>query len=374
MQERGISSAAAVAAPSRRAAASALAVFLLILAAGLFWAKWDPYVVKTFKVAADHTLGASILSGARLAPPAPSVGAAIDYSVAYFKAIWIALAAALLVAAAAEALVPRRLLLGLLAGRGAAGGLLGSLVAVPVMMCTCCASPITVSLRRSGVPVASALAFWVGNPALNPAVIVFAAFVLPWQWAVLRAVAGVVLVLVTVTVVARVAKPGPAGPAETARLREALADPGPRGVPDALVRYGRALGRLSVTLLPEYLVIVVLLGGFRGWLFPVAHGALGWWGPLAVVLFAIAGTLFVIPTAGEIPIVQALLKAGVGVAPAGALLITLPAVSLPSLAMVWRSFPARVTITLAASVAVIGILTAIAALLLLPNAATGPAI
>jgi hypothetical protein len=182
----------------------------------------------------------------------------------------------------------------------------------------------------------------------------------PWPWVVLRLLAGVVLVVAVLALVARLAR---SGQVDAAPLQEALADRGPTGLRDALQRYGRSLARLSVTLLPEYLVIVLLLGAFRGWLFPVAH-RLGGWGPLAVVLFAVVGTVFVIPTAGEIPIVQGLLHAGVGVAPAAALLITLPAVSLPSLAMVWRSFPRRVTIGLATAVAVVGILTAPAALLL----------
>ena len=50
-----------------------------------------------------------------------------------------------------------------------------------------------------------------------------------------------------------------------------------------------------------------------------------------VVAMAVAGCLFVIPTAAEIPIVQTMMLAGMGTAPALALLMTLPAVSLPSL-------------------------------------------
>jgi hypothetical protein len=49
------------------------------------------------------------------------------------------------------------------------------------------------------------------------------------------------------------------------------------------------------------------------------------------------GVLLVIPTAGEIPILQGLAIAGVAAGPIGALLITLPAVSLPGTAMVGRT-------------------------------------
>ncbi len=60
-----------------------------------------------------------------------------------------------------------------------------------------------------------------------------------------------------------------------------------------------------------------------------------------VVAMAVAGCLFVIPTAAEIPIVQTMMLAGMGTAPALALLMTLPAVSLPSLIMLRKAFPAK---------------------------------
>ncbi len=60
-----------------------------------------------------------------------------------------------------------------------------------------------------------------------------------------------------------------------------------------------------------------------------------------VIAMAVAGCLFVIPTAAEIPIVQTMMLAGMGIAPALALLMTLPAVSLPSLIMLRKAFPAK---------------------------------
>ncbi|MCL6564505.1 MAG: permease, partial [Firmicutes bacterium] len=75
-------------------------------------------------------------------------------------------------------------------------------------------------------------------------------------------------------------------------------------------------------------------------------------------------TLFVIPTAGEIPIVQTLMRFGLGPGPAGVLLTTLPAVSLPSLVMVGRAVPARALVTVAVAVAIMGLLTGFAAMAL----------
>ena len=65
--------------------------------------------------------------------------------------------------------------------------------------------------------------------------------------------------------------------------------------------------------------------------------------------------LVVIPTAGEAPIIQAMLALGMGAGPAGALLITLPPISLPSMAMLARAFPPRVLALTAAAVVLTGL-------------------
>jgi hypothetical protein len=86
---------------------------------------------------------------------------------------------------------------------------------------------------------------------------------------------------------------------------------------------------------PEYAVAVLALGAARAWLFPAVSPATGhalW----LVVVVAVTGTFFVVPTAGEIPIIATLAVSGLGPAASGALLIALPAVSLPSLLMVGR--------------------------------------
>ena len=86
---------------------------------------------------------------------------------------------------------------------------------------------------------------------------------------------------------------------------------------------------------------------------------------LTIIGFAIAGMLFVIPTAGEIPVIQSMISFGLGSGPASALLLTLPAVSLPSLLMISRSFPKKVILFVACSVVFLGILSGIAGALFL---------
>jgi len=75
---------------------------------------------------------------------------------------------------------------------------------------------------------------------------------------------------------------------------------------------------------------------------------------LLMLLFAIVGTLFVIPTAAEIPIIQTLMSFGLGTGPAAVLAIVLPVISLPSALMVQRALPWRVLTFMGAGVAVLG--------------------
>ena len=80
---------------------------------------------------------------------------------------------------------------------------------------------------------------------------------------------------------------------------------------------------------------------------------------------AIVGTLFVIPTAAEIPIVQTMMALGMGTAPAVALLMTLPSVSLPSLLMLRKDFDTRVLVTVAVLTMLVGIISGLVGMWLL---------
>lgn len=331
-----------------------LAVLAAIAVLGTFLVKWQPYYLKGFRVAANHTLGPSPLSGGPLAPP--GWRAAYGYASAYARSVWPALVVGLLVAAGVQELLPRDLVGRLLGRARYRETMIATAVAVPSMMCTCCSAPATVALARRHASVGATLAYWLANPVLNPATIVFTGLVLGWHWAGLRLGVGLALVL------------GVAWLAERRFGGGTAADPGPalrqsdplRPADDRCLarRYLAALGRLGVGLVPEYAVAVLALGSARAFLFPALTPALAhsWW---FVVLLAITGTLFVVPTAGEVPIVATLLSLGLGRPAGGALLLTLPAISLPSLVMVGRALPGRVLALATGAVVVAGLSAAV---------------
>src|ERR671934_270223 len=96
-------------------------------------------------------------------------------------------------------------------------------------------------------------------------------------------------------------------------------------------------------------------GAARAWLFP-AVGAEAGNSLLVIAGLAVAGALFAIPTAGEIPIIQTMRGFGLGAGPAGALLMTLAPISLPSLLMIGRAFPRRVLAVVLVVTVALGVL------------------
>lgn len=337
-----------------RAALGGVAAFLLLAALLLWWAKWAPYAARVTELSTTRAWsGESLLAAAGVEQgSAPSLRAGLEVTRVYGLAVWKAVLAGLVIAAAVQALVPRTWLVGLLSRRRAtSSAALGGLLATPSMMCTCCTAPVASALRRSGVPTAGVVAYWLGNPLLNPAVLVFLALVAPWEWVVTRAVVGAAVVVGGAVLVAR-ATDGLVDP----QTADAVAPLAPEG--SAVRRFATALARTALVVVPEYLLIVLLVGSFSGWLFPLGESAQSW-GVLAAGAAVLLGTLLVVPTAGEIPLVQGLALAGTGGAVLGALLVTLPAISLPSMVMVQRALTWQVTVLAAAVVAAGGLAAAV---------------
>ncbi|HEX5118371.1 MAG TPA: permease [Pseudonocardiaceae bacterium] len=333
---------------SPRTALLAATVFAVVAVAGLTWAKWWPYGHKLAALVGTHVWSGSspLLSGVG---PVWSWSGGWRFTVAYGESVWMALVVGLLVAAGVEVLLPRARVVGALNHRrGWTATATGAGLSLPCMMCTCCASPVTTSLRRQGVPPGAVTAFWLGNPVLNPAVIAFLALALPWRYAVLRVVIGVVLVFGASALVSLVRGKDRIDPADVAVPEATPVGPLP-------VAWLRALGRLVVLLVPEYFVVVFLVGALHGWLVTALSGPSVL---VAVLIAAVVGTLMVIPTSGELPVIAALVAAGVAPAVPAALLIALPAVSLPSMVMVGRALSWSRTVVVAGCVVVAALLSA----------------
>jgi uncharacterized membrane protein YraQ (UPF0718 family) len=222
------------------------ALFFLVVIVGLWFVKWQPYYGKAFTAAETHSIGKSILAQADANP----LKAAWDYAMVYFLAVWKAAVLGVLLGSLIQVLIPRDWLLRTLGQSRFQGTLLGTIFSLPGMMCTCCAAPVAAGMRKQQVSMGGALAFWMGNPLLNPATLVFMGFVLGWQFALVRLVAGLATVLIVATLVQKWVKEAatqpvavPDAPSEAARAASLAAGCG---------RCGRCSGTRSRFISSRY--------------------------------------------------------------------------------------------------------------------------
>jgi uncharacterized membrane protein YraQ (UPF0718 family) len=120
--------------PAARAYTVGTAALVLIALAGLYYVKWNPYFHRAFVAAAQHSIGASIVSGKSPVAPPPSVSAALGYAWAYGNAIWQAMVLGLLLGAGVQALVPRDWLARVFGDLNFKSVVLAGVAGVPSMM------------------------------------------------------------------------------------------------------------------------------------------------------------------------------------------------------------------------------------------------
>ena len=143
--------------------------FFAIALIGLFYVKWMPYYDRAFVAAAHHSIGQSILIGRAASPPSFSWNAALDYALTYGNAIWKAMVLGLLLGSGVQALLPADWVARVLGKAGLGAAVMGGLLAIPGMMCTCCAAPVVIGLReRQASPVAQSPSGWAIRSSIPP--------------------------------------------------------------------------------------------------------------------------------------------------------------------------------------------------------------
>jgi len=284
----------------------------------------------------------------------------------YLALVWHATALAMLLGALFLTAMAGRLNTWL-TGRGLDAHLRGAALAIPQPFCSCCSAPIGATLYRRGASLGSTLAFVVSSPMLNVTGLLLAALLLPWQFAVLRLGGGIVLGIFATYLVSVVAarwslayQMAPAGPESwPARLLESYArlfdlerivSVQPPGSPSALVATWLTTAlRLGLLIIPVVLVGSIITAAVVAAV-PLPQNNLG-----GVAIAAVLGTLLMIPTWTEIPIASQLINEGL-TGPAAALLLTLPAVSVPCLAVITGAVRSlRVSLLLGVAVFAAGI-------------------
>jgi uncharacterized membrane protein YraQ (UPF0718 family) len=254
---------------------------------------------------------------------------------------------------------------------GFTGSLFGAMFALPQPFCSCCSSVMAPSFVRRGASTTFLLSFVIGAPMLNVTTMLLALALLPAPFAMTRIVAGIVITLLVTYLVARVADRWD-GTARSTNDGASSASGWIQRVGgfylslfdlDRIIGHRRletpsqligawlyASGRIALVLVPTLWVWSVIASA----LFQALPSAFG--NNLAsVVLAAVVGTFFMISTWSEIPMALQLIQSGY-TGPAAALLVVLPAISLPCMMLLGGALQRfRVVALLSIGVMMVGI-------------------
>ena len=320
-------------------------VLLLVVLCGLFYYKWGG-AIRT--VAGVRAAGAWSGSATGL-----TTGGVLRETLFYFRRIWIALVYGLLIGAAVRAFVSPRRLVALL-GRGGSvrrqvvAGLAGS----PLMLCSCCITPVFQSVYERGARLGSALAVMLASPGLNPAALLLTFILFPGSLAVARLTAALAIVFVLPVALERMF--GAALPPSRG-VDPAAEEDVPRSAVDVVTRFARALGHLIVQTVPLVAAGVLLSSLVLPLSVKLSTGG-------ALVVVALVGAIAVLvalPTFFEIPLAMLLASLGAPGA-AAAMLIAGPIVNLPSLFILARETRPKLAVALAVGVWLLAVVAGMA--------------
>jgi uncharacterized membrane protein YraQ (UPF0718 family) len=311
-------------------------VVLLVALSGLFYYKWGGALrtIGGVRAAGEWTTSAQGLT----------TGGVLSASLYYFRRIWLALVYGLLIGAAVRAFVsPRRVVSLLGTGGSLRRQLAGGVAGAPLMLCSCCITPIFSSVYERGARLGPALALMLASPGLNPAALALTFMLFPVDLALGRF--GAALVAVFLLPVALEHLFGGSLVLSASRTQPAPEDDEPRSLREFVVRFARALGSLTVTTVPLIAAGVVL----SSLIVPAAVRLSTGGAALAVVFVATVAVLIALPTFFEIPLAMLLVSLG---APGAAttMLVAGPIINLPSLFVLARETHPRLAVSLAAGI------------------------
>jgi len=316
--------------------------FVVLLAAlcGLFYYKWGG-AIRT--VSGVRALGRWSGTAEGL-----TTGGVLRESLFYLRRIWIALVYGLLIGAAVRAFVsPRRVAALLSWGGPVRRQLTAGLAGTPLMLCSCCITPIFQSVYERGARLGSALAVMLASPGLNPAALLLTAILFPPTLAIGRFVAAIIAVFGLAPLIERTVGQGLV---TDGRFGAVTDDAAPRNARDVAVRFARALGHLTLQTVPLIVAGVLLSSVILPTAVKLSSGAT----VLAVTLIAAVAVLVALPTFFEIPLGMLFLGLGAPGA-AAAILVAGPLVNLPSLLILARETRPRVAIAVALGVWVLAV-------------------
>ena len=258
-------------------------------------------------------------------------------TLAYFSKIWPALTYGIVIGAIVRAAVSPSWIVRTLGARGFKGSLTGGLLGTPLMLCSCCVTPIFTGLYERGARLSSSLAVMLAAPGFNVAALVLTFALLPAKIAVARLLCAFAIVLGLPTLLGRLE-----GTIPRTKASCAVEPAEPTTVLEFGRRFLRSLGYLVAITVP-LIVVGVVLGGLA---LPYVTRLTQVGATLGLVLVSLVSVLVALPTFFEIAIALVMLRLGASEGAALAVVVAGPIVNLPSLFVVGRETSPRLALRL----------------------------
>lgn len=220
--------------------------------------------------------------------------------------------------------------------RGLRANTLAALLGTVTPFCACSSIPIFIGLTGAGLPVGVTFSFLISSPLVDLASLVLIAGAFGWPVAIAYVLTGVLLAILGGSLIDRLGMErhleplaegsalGSEGPGFTARQRAAFAWRQVVQIVDrvwAFVLLGVGIGAAIHNWVPQG-VVDSLLGREQPW---------------SVVVATLVGIPLYADCFGTLPVAEALVARGVGLGTALALLMSVTALSLPSLILLRRA-------------------------------------
>ncbi|MDO9590400.1 MAG: permease [Microcella sp.] len=226
-----------------------------------------------------------------------------------------------------------------LVGRGLFLGIvIAVLLGAVTPFCSCSSIPIFIGFVAAGVPLPVALAFLLASPLVSETGIILLGGTFGWDIAGLWMLAGVTVSIAAALILSRFRLERWIEPFVFASLTAALASAEQRPSMRERVEASWAETRALVVKVLPYLVVGVLIGaGIYGWV-PEDFFAqyAGPENPFALLVATVAGAPLYANPASIVPLASALYAKGVALGTLMAFMMSLVALSIPSLIMLRR--------------------------------------
>jgi uncharacterized membrane protein YraQ (UPF0718 family) len=267
----------------------------------------------------------------------------------YLAIVWPALVFGVLIGAAVRALIPKAWVGRLFGATWLRSQLVGGLAGAPLMLCSCCVTPVFAAIHERTRQPGSTGALLLASPSLNPAALALTFLLFTPAMATTRLSMAIVLVFGVSAIAARYFG-GQEGRPTPCPL-ELSARPGVAGF---FKSFAQETWRLARTTLP-IIVVGVLLSSLLISVVPMAKLAEPSLRIAAILVVALVSVPLALPTFAEIPLALGLLAAGAPAGAAMALMIAGPAINLPSLLTISRLTTPRYAAALAAGTFVVAV-------------------